>query len=66
MKRINGTKIEWYGYCLDLLDGMQKEMNDSFTFEMYEVPDGQYGRFSSFFPIYFYLNHNVILIFCFI
>lgn len=36
MKKINGTKVEWYGYCLDLLEGMQKEMNDSWTFEMYE------------------------------
>jgi len=47
MKAINGT---WYGYCIDLLELIQKQMKaeESFTYEMYEVPDGAYGMKNNF------------------
>lgn len=42
MKWSNGT---WYGYCIDLLDQIQFQLDeaDRFDYELYESPDGKYG-----------------------
>ena len=37
--KVNG---EWSGYCIDLIKALQKLIN--FDYELYEAPDGQYGR----------------------
>ena len=37
----NGT-VQFYGYCIDLLDNIQKILK--FEYSIYEVPDGQYGN----------------------
>ena len=37
--KVNG---EWSGYCIDLIKALQKLIN--FEYELYEAPDGQYGR----------------------
>jgi ionotropic glutamate receptor len=43
IKSGNNTNPIWSGYCIDLLDEMKREMNNSWSFELYEVPDGEYG-----------------------
>lgn len=43
MKRVrNDSTIEFYGYCVDLINDIQNIMN--FEYELYEVPDGKYGN----------------------
>lgn len=44
---MNGT---WYGYGIDLLELIQKEMEpkDAFSYEVYEVADGKYGIKNNF------------------
>lgn len=43
IKRGNLTNPSWDGYCIDLLTEMQLEMNYTWSYEIYEVPDGSYG-----------------------
>ena len=38
---VNGT-VQFYGYCVDLINDIQKIMG--FEYSLYEVPDGQYGH----------------------
>ncbi|KFD66083.1 hypothetical protein M514_21759, partial [Trichuris suis] len=40
----NGSWI-YYGYCIDILDALSRSLN--FTYEIYEVEDGEYGRKNS-------------------
>lgn len=43
MKRTgNNSKVEFYGYCVDLINDIQKIID--FEYELYEVPDGKYGN----------------------
>ncbi|CDW54388.1 Lig chan and Lig chan-Glu bd domain containing pr otein [Trichuris trichiura] len=37
----NGTWL-YYGYCIDILETLSRNLN--FTYEIYEVEDGEYGR----------------------
>ncbi|KAA0197271.1 Ionotropic receptor 25a [Hyalella azteca] len=42
MKRINSNgKVEFYGYCIDLIDEIRKIVN--FEYEISEAPDGLFG-----------------------
>ena len=34
--------VVYSGYCMDLLEALSELMN--FQYEIYEAPDGQYGR----------------------
>lgn len=35
-------KVTYSGYCIDLIKELQKLMQ--FQYELYEAPDGKYGR----------------------
>lgn len=38
----NGS-VEWYGYCIDLLDELIKHLPYQMTYEIYQVADNKYG-----------------------
>ena len=41
MQRINASGTFYYGYCIDMLNEIQKI--DRFEYEIYVTPDGKYG-----------------------
>ena len=42
IKTVVDGKVTYSGYCIDLIKELQKLMQ--FQYELYEAPDGQYGR----------------------
>lgn len=37
------SSVEWYGYCIDLLDELIKHLPYNMTYEIYQVADNKYG-----------------------